>query len=76
MTTFLALYRGKTIGEAHLVATRADPDLVNVVSTRLLALSGREKDPVVTQLEHGRRGALQLIKQEVAKIGGVHRQKR
>lgn len=72
MTTFLALYRGKTIGEAHLVATSADPALVNVVSAQLLARGKTHEDPVLAELEHGRRAALHLIKREV---GGVKRGK-
>lgn len=69
MTTFLALYRGKTVAEATMVAVTADPDLVTLVATRLLAVPPADDttDPVVTSLEHGRRAALRLIKRE-----GIH----
>jgi hypothetical protein len=68
MTTFLALYRGKTIGEAKMVAVSADPTLVALVSTRLLEAPKEEEDPVVTQLERGRRAALRLIKREASHV--------
>ena len=65
MTTFLALYRGKTIGDAKMVAVTADPQLVATVATHLLETpQPQDADPVITTLERGRRGALRLIKQE------------
>jgi hypothetical protein len=74
VTTFLVVYRGPTIGEARMVAVSADPDLVALVSTRLLDEPLEpENDPVVTQLERGRRAALRLIKREAAvQNGGRH----
>jgi hypothetical protein len=65
MTTFLALYRGRTIGDAKMVAVTADPSLVATVAAHLLDTSQpQSEDPVVTTLEQGRRAALRLIKQE------------
>jgi len=65
MTTFLAVYRGKAIAEAKMVAVTADPELVAAVVTRLLDTPPpHNADPVITSLERGRRGALRLIKQE------------
>jgi hypothetical protein len=65
MTTFLALYRGKTIAEAKMIAVTADPQLVATVATHLLDTpQPQDADPVITTLEHGRHGALRLIKQE------------
>ena len=65
MMTFLALYRGKTIAEAKMVAVTADPELVTAVATHLLDTpQPHDADPVITSLERGRRGALRLIKQE------------
>jgi hypothetical protein len=67
MTTFLALYPGKTIGDAKMVAVTADPQLVATVATHLLGTPQPQgEDPVVTTLERGRRAALRLIKQEAA----------
>jgi hypothetical protein len=65
MTTFLALYRGRTIAEAKLVAVTADPTLVTAVATHLLdAHEPQDADPVLTTLERGRQGALRLIRRE------------
>ena len=65
MTTFLALYRGKTVAEAKMVAVTADPVLVATVAAHLLDNPPQQdEDPVVTTLEQGRRAALRLIKQE------------
>jgi hypothetical protein len=36
MTSFVAVYRGQTVGEAKLIAVSADPNLVAEVSSRLL----------------------------------------
>jgi hypothetical protein len=65
MTTFLALYRGQTIAEAKIIAVSADPGLVADVSSRLLErpMAGSH-DPVIAQVEQGRRAVLELIKQE------------
>ena len=65
MTTFLALYRGKTIAEAKMVAVTADPCLVADVVDRLLQHPPMdEDDPVVRAIEYGRVTALRLIKRE------------
>jgi len=65
MTTFLALYRGKTIGDAKMVAVTADPELVSAVATHLLETPAPHgEDPVITTLERGRRAALRLITRE------------
>jgi len=65
MTTFLALYRGRTVAEAKMVAVTADPSLVATVAAHLLDTPQPEgEDPVITTLEQGRRGALRLITQE------------
>ena len=58
-TTFVAVYRGATIGEAHLLAVTTDPDLVRDVVRRLLGESHEAiTDPAVRALEDGRRKAL------------------
>jgi hypothetical protein len=64
-TSFVAVYRGDTIAAARLIAVSADPFLVSDVTSRILQEQLREDtDPVVATLEHGRRAALRLIKQE------------
>ncbi len=67
MTTFLALYRGETVGAAKMVAVSADPRLVGDFATRLLGQApGPEEDPVVASIEEGRRRALRIVADERA----------
>lgn len=66
-TTFIAVYRGATIGEAHLLAVSTDLELVREVVTRLLGNSPDDiADPAVRALEEGRREALQASMPESA----------
>ncbi|MDQ6832951.1 MAG: hypothetical protein M3008_06095 [Chloroflexota bacterium] len=71
MCSFLALYRGPTIGAARLIAVSADPTLVAEFATRLLAQpdADAEGDPVVEHLHRGRRRALQLVQREADQDG-------
>ena len=64
MTTFLALYRGDSIGAAKLLTVTADPELVRDFATRLLEKPDPQQkpDPVLEELEQGQRRALQLVK--------------
>ena len=65
-TTFVAVYRGATIGEAHLLAVSTDPDLVSDVVRRLLGSThDSSTDPAVRALEDGRREALEASIAEV-----------
>ena len=62
-TSFLALYRGETVGAAKLLALSNDPDLVRQFAARLLeAPETHTPDPVLAELEDGRRRALKLVK--------------
>jgi hypothetical protein len=65
MTSFLALYRGDTITAAQIVAVSADPHLVSDFAARLLGEpSEPSEDPVVVNIEEGRRKALEVVKNE------------
>jgi hypothetical protein len=65
MPTFLAVYRGRTIGEARMVAVTADPGLVAEVVDRLLDHPQMDDDdPAVRAIDYGRVTALRLIKRE------------
>jgi hypothetical protein len=65
MPTFLAVYRGRTIGEARMVAVSAEPGLVAEVVDRLLDHPQMDDDdPVVRAIDSGRVTALRLIKRE------------
>jgi hypothetical protein len=66
MNTFVAIYRGRTIAEARLVALSADPQIVAEVSARIVheRQASEDPDPVIGLLERGRNAALRLIKRE------------
>jgi hypothetical protein len=63
-TTFLALYRGESIGRSKLLAVTADAKVVRDFAARLLAESPDEvdSDPELEELEQGRQRALRLVK--------------
>jgi hypothetical protein len=62
--TFLALYCGDSISAAKLLALSANPQVVSDFAGRLLEETGRDQnpDPVLKEVEHGRRRVLQLVK--------------
>jgi len=62
----VAIYRGRTIATAKLVAVSADPVLVGDVATRLLRTPAPTDDPVVTAVDRGRRAGLRIISREAA----------
>jgi hypothetical protein len=64
VTNFLALYRGESITAAKIVAVTAESGLVRDFAARLLDGPADEKDPdpVLEELEQGRRRALRLVK--------------
>jgi hypothetical protein len=65
LATFLALYRGESIGASKLIALTADPNVVADFAARMLAEPEEpEPDPILHELEHGRRRALELVKGE------------
>jgi hypothetical protein len=73
MSTFLALYRGDTVGKAQLVAVSADPVTVADFAARLLGQPPQpgdsSPDPVLASIERGRRKALRLIAREAGRPG-------
>ena len=44
MADFVALYRGRTVSEAELIAVSAEPRLVSRFFTELLGESGSERE--------------------------------
>ncbi len=71
MSTFLALYRGESVGSAKLVAVSADPTTVAEFAARLLHQSPSVEDspdPVLLSIERGRRQALRRISKEAASV--------
>jgi hypothetical protein len=67
LTTFLALYRGESVGASKLIALTAEPAVVVDFATRMLGEPEEESghDAVLNELETGRRRALALVKDEV-----------
>jgi len=67
VSSFLALYRGERISAAKIVAVSASPELISELISEFAErmLDEPEElglDPVLKELEHGRRRALQLVK--------------
>jgi hypothetical protein len=66
VSSFLALYRGESIGAAKIIAVSASPELVADFAARMLAETVEEEsDRVLRELETGRRRALELVKDGV-----------
>lgn len=65
MTTFLALYHGDTVNSSELLAVTADRRIVEDFAARLLGQpSEPSQDPVVVNIERGRRKALEVVRNE------------
>jgi hypothetical protein len=65
LTTFLALYRGDSVSAAKLVALTAEPSLVGRFAEQLLGEPEvQEADPVLREMDLGRRRALRLVRGE------------
>jgi hypothetical protein len=63
LTSFVALYRGETVGAAKMIAISAEPDLVRDLAARMLAKPPEDQpDMVIRELEQGRRRTLELVK--------------
>ena len=66
MTSFLALYRGDSIAGAKIVAVTAEPRLVHAFASQMLVKPKAELDPVLGELENGRRRALELVRSDTS----------
>ena len=65
MASFIALYRGDTIGSARLVAATTDSEIVREFAERMLSKpEEQEPDVILREVELGRRRALHLVKRE------------
>jgi hypothetical protein len=66
MTSFIALYRGRTMDDARIVGVTADRRLVSEVAARMLdEADGSPADPVIRCIDEGRLRALRLIQEQV-----------
>ncbi len=68
MTSFLALYRGRSVASAELVTVSSDPEMVARFAAEMLdGIRQREpidSDPVAAALADGEERALQLVRDE------------
>ena len=72
MVSFIALYRGRSVAEAELVAVATDVELVGHVAGELLrARPAPPEDPAVAALHTGRRRALKIVKTEAEQLVGA-----
>ena len=66
MQTFLAVYRGKTISDARMVAVTSDWAMIGDIVDRLLSRPiDPEGDPALLAIDRGRTRALRLIRKEL-----------
>jgi hypothetical protein len=67
LASFIALYRGETIGSARLVMATTDSEIVRDFAERMLSQSEeQEPDAILRELELGRRRALRLVRDDAA----------
>ena len=67
MRSFLALYRGKSVGSSELVSVTADPGIVSRFADEILQAEEPDRDPVLRAVEDGKRQALRIVRDEPAK---------
>lgn len=65
MVSFLALYRGRSVGAAELVAVSTDPELVGRFADELLdQKAGAADDPVIDAIREAERRGLRVVRDE------------
>lgn len=65
MVSFLALYRGQSVGDAELVTVSTDPELVGRFADELLeARSQVPDDPVVSAIREAEKRGLRIVRDE------------
>lgn len=72
-STFIAIYRGRTVSDARLVAVSSDPAIVALTVGQILADQNDRSsdDPVVGAIDRARRRGLRLIQRELREAPGV-----
>lgn len=71
MVSFLALYRGRTVGDAELVTVSTDPKLVGRFADELLEDRGDgPDDPVVSAIREAERRGLRIVRKEAEESDG------
>jgi hypothetical protein len=67
MKTFVAVYRGKAIRTAKLVAVSVDPKVASLVATHMLRdVAEASEDRILDELEQGEARALRCIAEETS----------
>jgi|RhiMethySRZTD1v2_1073278.scaffolds.fasta_scaffold1918955_1 hypothetical protein len=61
MATYVAVFQGRTIAEAKMVATTAHPAVIAAIAEEFLRHTELSDDPVLRALLSGERRALRLI---------------
>jgi len=61
MTSFVVLYRGRSLADARLVALTSDPQVVRTVARSTLVEQVTGGDAALDYLTRGRREALRII---------------
>ncbi len=61
MLTFLALYRGDSANDARMIAVCSDRAVVADFARRILGDTHPPDDPVLLEIERGKRAALRLV---------------
>lgn len=67
MVSFVALYRGRSVPTAQLIAVSTNRELVGLVAEALLVEQGRDsagEDPAMSAVADGTRRALELVRDE------------
>jgi hypothetical protein len=70
MTTFVAIYRGESIGSAKIIAVSIDPTVISLVTSMMLSgppePDDEEPDPALRTLTRARRQALRYLCEEAS----------
>jgi hypothetical protein len=64
MLTFLALYRGDSANDAKMIAVCSDRAVVSDFARRIIGDTSPPDDPILLEVERGKREALRLIARE------------
>lgn len=62
--SIVALYRGSTVASARIVGATSDPEVVALVARALLQEPGLGGDPVLAEMEKGRKRAVRRARRE------------
>jgi hypothetical protein len=69
MATYVAVFRGRTLEEAKIVATSAHPAVIAAITEEFLRHPEPSDDPVLRAILNGERRALRLIARQCRAAG-------